>query len=123
MYAPVLSRDGVWIGLILESLNGLDVKFVNVQNAYLNEKIKEKLWFPYSQEFGVHKCRLVVVIRALCGMKGYLSAWASELRKLTRDWGFSLHISGGYVWTRVAIDTLDIGAANNGGLAVVERYY
>ena len=40
VYASVVSRDSVWIVLMLTSLNGLDVKRGGVQNAYLNAKTK-----------------------------------------------------------------------------------
>ena len=42
IYASVVSRDSVRILLILESLNGINVKCANIQNTYLNAKPKER---------------------------------------------------------------------------------
>ena len=45
MYASVVSKDNVQILLILEDLNGLDLRCANVQNTYLNANPKEIVWF------------------------------------------------------------------------------
>ena len=42
-YASVVSRDSVWIVLMPAAPNGLDMKFYNVQNAYLNSKPNESV--------------------------------------------------------------------------------
>ena len=66
--------------MILESLNGLDVKCTNIKNSYLNANPKEGAWLRSGQESGIHKGRVVVIIRALYGLKVAGSSWESELK-------------------------------------------
>jgi hypothetical protein len=35
-YSSFVSRDSVWIGLMLAALNGLDVMACDLENAFLN---------------------------------------------------------------------------------------
>ena len=44
-YESVVSRDSVQIALVLSVLNEHYLKFEDVQNAYLNVKSKERVWF------------------------------------------------------------------------------
>jgi hypothetical protein len=43
-YASVVSRESVRIALTVASLNDLDVKMADIENAYLTAPITEKLW-------------------------------------------------------------------------------
>ena len=43
-YASVVSRDSVHIAFTVTALNGLDVIFTDVQNAYLNAPTSNKNW-------------------------------------------------------------------------------
>ena len=80
------------------------MKCSDIQNLYLNENTKERLWFQAGQDFGVYKVIVVVIIRSLCGLKGYGYEWASELRQLIIDLGFTQCRSDRDVWMRVAVD-------------------
>ena len=77
MYSYVVSRDNVWIVLILKALNGIDLNCYYAQNEYLDTKHKEKVWFWDGQGFGVHQGKAVVVVRSLYSLKGFESSWAS----------------------------------------------
>jgi hypothetical protein len=41
-YSRIISRDRVWIGFMLEALNGLDMMACDLKNAYLNAPCMEK---------------------------------------------------------------------------------
>ena len=45
MFVSVLSRDSVQTVLMLAAINVLGVRFADVQNAYLNANLKERVWF------------------------------------------------------------------------------
>ena len=45
MFASVLSRDSDQTVLMLAAINGLCVRFADVQNAYLNANFKERVYF------------------------------------------------------------------------------
>ena len=79
-YSSVVSRDSVRIFLMLESLDIIDLKCANVHHSYLITNLKEIVWLQARQEFGVQKGKVVVIIRALYGLKVDGYAWALELR-------------------------------------------
>ena len=59
-YLSVVSRDSVRIMLTLVVLKNLDIHTADVQNAYLNAKPKERVYFYSRTEFGKdegEKCR------------------------------------------------------------------
>ena len=64
----VVSRDSVHIVLMLAALNNLDAKCANAQNAFLTDNLKESVLLWNGQEFGVHKRKVVVIVRALNGV-------------------------------------------------------
>ena len=70
-----VSCDSVRIAITLAALNILDIQTSNVQNAYLKAKPKERVCFYAGTEFGKDEGKLVIVVRALYGIKGAGSAW------------------------------------------------
>ena len=104
-YASVVSRDSVRIVLTLAALDNLDVLCADVQNAYLNAKPRERVYFYTGDEFGKDKGKLVIVVRALYGLKGAGSAWAAAIRQVMRDLGFTPCLADADVWMRAAVDT------------------
>jgi hypothetical protein len=55
-YSSVVSRESVRLGFLIAALNGLDIMSCDLENAYLNAKCKEKIWF----EGGI-ECELIRV--------------------------------------------------------------
>jgi len=104
-YASVVSRDTVRIALTLAALNGCDVLVGDVKAAYLNAKPTEKAYFIAGKEFGMHEGKLVVIIRALYGLKGSGAAWAKAMRAHMRGLGFKPCLADKDLWMRVAVDT------------------
>jgi hypothetical protein len=51
IYASVVSRESVRIALTLSSMNDLDVKMADIENAYLTAPITEKVWTVLGPEF------------------------------------------------------------------------
>ena len=93
------------IVLIMANLNNLDAKCANAQNAFLTDNLKESVLLWNGQEFGVHKRKVVVIVRALNGVMDARYAWELAPRKLIRDRGLNPCRSDRYVWMRMKIDT------------------
>ena len=51
-YASVISRESVRIVLLLSTLNDLEVKAVDIMNAYITAPVEEKIWTILGPEFG-----------------------------------------------------------------------
>ena len=52
VYSSVMCKDSVRIILMIVVLNNLDILAADVQNAYLNALMKEKVYMTAGLEFG-----------------------------------------------------------------------
>jgi len=68
-YSSVVSRDSVRIALTIASLNSLEISACDIGNAYLNAPCREKLWTIAGPEFGSEKSVVMIIARALYGLK------------------------------------------------------
>ena len=64
-YSSVVSRETVRIALTIASLNDLEVKASEVQNAYLTAPNREKVWCILGTEFGPDQGKKALIVRAL----------------------------------------------------------
>ena len=64
---------------LLAALNDVDVLACNVQNAYINAETKEKVWFRGGDEMGPDKGKVVVIVRALYGLKSSGARWREHM--------------------------------------------
>ena len=68
-YSSVVARDSVRIAFTIAALNGLDCMACDIGNAYLNAPCREKIWCIAGREFGSEKGTVMVITRALYGLK------------------------------------------------------
>jgi hypothetical protein len=101
-YSSVVSRDSVRLPLLHAAINGLDLMACDVGNAYLHAPCKEKVWFLGGAEAGEDKGKILVIIRALYGLKSSGASWRSMLSQSLRDMGFENSIADPDVWRRSA---------------------
>jgi hypothetical protein len=99
-YSTVVSRDSIRILLLVAALNGLDVMSCDIQNAYLNAKPRERVCFTAGEEFGNAKGRLVIIVRALYGLKSSGAAFRSKLAQDLREMGFKSSMGDPDVWMK-----------------------
>jgi hypothetical protein len=103
MYSSVVSRDSVRIGFMLAVLNGLDVMACDLENAYLNARCVEKIWFEGGLECGSDKGKVCVVVHALYSLKSAPGAlWHATLVQALCDIGFVSTIADPNVWIQPA---------------------
>ena len=117
--AYIISRYIVRIVLMLAALNGLNVKCADVKNPYINANPKERNWSRSGKNFGVHKGKVVVVVRLLYVLESGVSALSLSARKLIRDLVFAPYIADGCLWMKKADDTSNLGATTKYGLPAV----
>jgi hypothetical protein len=79
-YTSVVSRDSIRLVFLLAVLNGMEVLACDVENAYLNALCREKIWFKGGPECGEEQGGVMVISRALYGLK---SAGASSRAMLS----------------------------------------
>ena len=61
-YSSVVSRESVRIALTLASLNELEVKAGDVENAYITAPITEKVWTILGAEFGADAGKRAIIV-------------------------------------------------------------
>ena len=85
---------------MIVALNGLDIMSCDLENAYLNATNREKIWFEGGIECGEDKGKVLVVVRALYGLKSAGSAWRAALAEALVQLGFESARADLDVWIR-----------------------
>jgi len=101
-YSSVVSRDSVRIALTLASLNSLGVSACDIGNAYLNAACREKLWTVAGPKFGSDKGSVIIIARALYGLKSSGAAWRSTLSETMGVLGYRPTQADPDVWIKRA---------------------
>lgn len=101
-YSSVVSRDSVRTAFMLAALNDLDVFAADVGNAYLNAPCREKIWTVAGLEFGSDTGKVMLVVRALYGLKSSGAACAAMLSQTLTELGYSSSRADRNVWLKRA---------------------
>lgn len=99
-YSSVVSRDLVRLAFLIAALNGLDVYACDIGNAYLNAPCREKVWFIGGADCRDDKGKIVVVVRALYGLKSSGASWRATLMASLVNMGFTNSRADADVWRR-----------------------
>jgi hypothetical protein len=102
-YSSVVSKDSVRLGFLLAALNDVDVMACDLENAYLNAPCREKIWFLGGLECGEDNGKVLIVVRALYGLKSAGASWRSTLAQALRDLDFESTTADPDVWIRAAV--------------------
>ena len=102
-YSSVVSRDSIRLGFLIAALNGLDIMACDLENAYLNAPCKEKIWFEGGLECGEDQGKVLVVTRALYGLKGSGNSWRNALSEAIQNCGFKPTLADPDVYLRKAV--------------------
>ena len=102
-YSSVVARDSVRIALTIASLNCLEISSCDIGNAYLNAPCREKLWTVAGAEFGSEKGAVMIISRALYGLKSSGAAWRSTLAQTMELLGYKPTQADPDVWLKRAI--------------------
>jgi hypothetical protein len=95
-----VSRDSVRLAFLIAGLNDLNVLAGDVTNAYLNASCRERIWFEGGIETGKDQGQVLIVTRALYGLKSSGAAWRADLAATLRDLKFTSSQADTDVWIR-----------------------
>jgi hypothetical protein len=88
-YSSIVSRDSVRIAFLIAGLNDLDIMACDIGNAYLNAPCREKIWFEAGLECGEDAGSLMIITRALYGLKSSGASWRAMFQNtIITDFGF-----------------------------------
>jgi hypothetical protein len=100
-FASVVSRDSIRIAFLVAALNDLDVLSADISGAYLNANAAEKVYTIAGKEFGPEKeGRVVVITRALYGLRSSGKAWRDHMAATLRDHGYTSCRADPDVWMK-----------------------
>ena len=102
-YSSVVSRDSVRIALTIAALNGLEVMACDIQNAYVTADCREKIWTRAGPEFGSESDMIMLIHKALYGLKSSGAAFRAHLAETLYDIGFVPTRADPDVWCRRAL--------------------
>ena len=102
-YSSVVSRDSVRIILMIAALNDLDIEGADIENAYLTAPCREKVWLRGGIEFGDLEGEVLIVEKALYGLKSSGAAFRAFLAETFDRMGFTSSVADPDVWLRPAI--------------------
>ena len=102
-YSSVVSRDSVRIAFTIAALNDLQVQTCNIQNAYLTAPCREKIAIIAGPEFGSEAGQIMLVVRALYGLKSSGAAFRAFLAETLYNLGMVPSKADPDVWMRPAI--------------------
>jgi hypothetical protein len=88
-YVNVVSRESVRIALTLASLNCLDVKMSDIENAYLTAPITDNVWTVLGPEFGDDAGKCALIVRALYGLKSAGAEFRNHLAECMNHLGWN----------------------------------
>eukprot|EP00978_Attheya_sp_CCMP212_P041306 scaffold235055_cov31-Attheya_sp.AAC.1 len=86
-YASVVSRDSV----------------CDVTNAYLNVDCREKIWVQAGPEFGEDERLVMIIKKALYGLKSSGASWRNMISQTMLDAGYENTYADPDVWRRRAV--------------------
>ena len=69
MYSSVVSHESVCLAFLIAALNGVNILSCNLENAYLNAKCHERIWFEAGIECGEDAGKVCVLMHALYRLK------------------------------------------------------
>ena len=84
-YSTVVSQDSVCIILMIA---GLEMSSCDIQNAYLTAPCREKIYFIAGPELGSDQGKIMIVQRALYGLKSSGAAFQSFFAEILHDMGY-----------------------------------
>jgi hypothetical protein len=100
VYSGVVSLRGFRIVMFLAELNGLEFWATDIGNAYLESKTAEKVYIIAGPEFGEREGHILVVYKALYGLKGSGQHWHDRLFDCLTELGWTPCKAEADIWLK-----------------------
>ena len=102
-YSSFVSRDSVRLDFMIAALNRIHIMSCDTENAYINATNRENIWFEVGIEYGEDKGKVLVVVRALYGLKSAGLVWRAALVEALVQLGFKSTKVDLDVWIQAAV--------------------
>jgi len=102
-YSSVVSRESVRVAFLPMALNDLELFAADVGNAYLNAPCREKIWTRAGKVFGSNKGCIMIIVRALYGLKTSGAAWRAAFAEKLTEMGYKSTKADPDVWIHQSV--------------------
>lgn len=99
-YSGVVTLKTMRLALVAGEVNGLKVGVGDIGNAYLEAYTNEKVCFIAGGEFGELEGCLLIIVKALYGLKSSGARFHDKLADTLRDMGFKQCLADADLWMR-----------------------
>ncbi|KAL7570793.1 hypothetical protein ACA910_014422 [Epithemia clementina (nom. ined.)] len=103
-YSGVVSLRSLRIVMFLSELNALKLWGADIGNAYLEAYTEEKIFILAGPEFGERKGHILIISKALYGLRTSGARWHDRLFDVMREMGFSPSKNDPDIWMRLSKD-------------------
>ena len=100
VYSGVVSLRGVRMVIFLAELNGLELYQTDISNAYLESYTKEKVYVIGGPELHELEDHVLIIQKALYGLKSSGLRWHERFADVLRDMGFTASTAEPDIWFR-----------------------
>ena len=91
------------LALLIAALNNLDISCCDIGNTYINAECREKLWTIAGAEFGSEKESVMIIAKALYGLKSSGAAWRAKLTETMKATGYVSTQADPDIWLKRAV--------------------
>ncbi len=102
VYSGVVSLRGFRLVLFLAELNDLETWATDIGNAYLEANTSEKVYIEAGPEFGDRADHILIIVKALYGLRSSGTRWHDKFADCLRDLGFQPCKAEPDIWMRKA---------------------
>ena len=99
-FCSVASRQSVRLAFLVAALNDLDLVMIDVGNAFVNADSREKVCARAGPEFGEFEGCIVLIVKALYGLRSSGSAWHAHFSDHLKGMGFAPSRADMDMWYR-----------------------
>ena len=121
VYSGVVSLRGLRLVIFLAELNNLVTYATDIGNAYLETYTKEKLCIVAGPEFGALEGHMLMICKALYGLRTSGLRWHERLADCIRSMGFTSSKAEPDIWIRLNKDVYEYIAVYVDDLAIVAK--
>ena len=99
-YCSVASRQSVRLAFLVAALNELGLVMIDVGNAFINALSRESVCARAGPEFGEFEGCIVIIVKALYGLRSSGSAWHAQFSDHLKSMGFTQSRADMDMWLR-----------------------
>ena len=102
-YASIVTRESIWLALMITALNNLQVKTGDDLNAYITAQVTEHVWTTLGPEWGPDTGKCDLIICTLYGLKSASTTFCAHLAECMHNLGYTSYKSDPDIWYKSSI--------------------